>query len=210
MPAAWQENFVHADMCITSVTLAQMTYYLASEQVITDARREKNNKGCGSQGGHSSSSISRGIAPGQGHGYQGRGCGQYVNKHRGSWTSSNNSQNEAKNDPCSYQGNAHTWLKCYGNPDGPSTYHPGFTPRPHGATAGHGHSGFRGSRGNGGDRNDAYHNDPASNAGSNNHASPSAASTVANAGSRSSGWVDRANVSGWGSSKQSPSNAAKG
>eukprot|EP00978_Attheya_sp_CCMP212_P011730 scaffold29115_cov56-Attheya_sp.AAC.3 len=41
--------------------------------------------------------------------------------------------NEAKSDPCHYHGNAHTWLKCYGNPDGPNN-RPGFTPRPHGAT----------------------------------------------------------------------------
>eukprot|EP00978_Attheya_sp_CCMP212_P020257 scaffold57750_cov47-Attheya_sp.AAC.1 len=32
MPNAWQENFVHANMRISSVTLAQMTDYLASEQ----------------------------------------------------------------------------------------------------------------------------------------------------------------------------------
>eukprot|EP00978_Attheya_sp_CCMP212_P029079 scaffold102189_cov64-Attheya_sp.AAC.9 len=38
MPITWQENFVHANMRIASVTLAQMTDYLVSEQVISDAR----------------------------------------------------------------------------------------------------------------------------------------------------------------------------
>eukprot|EP00978_Attheya_sp_CCMP212_P039565 scaffold207038_cov41-Attheya_sp.AAC.1 len=57
-----------------------------------------------------------------------------LTKGSSSWTPSNNSRtNQAKNDPCHYQGNAHTWLKCYGNPDG-LNYWPGFTPRPHGAT----------------------------------------------------------------------------
>eukprot|EP00978_Attheya_sp_CCMP212_P010833 scaffold26338_cov49-Attheya_sp.AAC.2 len=58
---------------------------------------------------------------------------------------SNNSRNEVKNDPCRYHGNAHTWLKCYGNPDGPN-YRPGFTPRPHGGATGRGCGGFRGGR----------------------------------------------------------------
>eukprot|EP00978_Attheya_sp_CCMP212_P000096 scaffold185_cov42-Attheya_sp.AAC.7 len=50
MPMAWQEHFVHANMRIASITLAQMTDYLTSEQVIAHARRDKNNKGRGSQG----------------------------------------------------------------------------------------------------------------------------------------------------------------
>eukprot|EP00978_Attheya_sp_CCMP212_P032834 scaffold129871_cov36-Attheya_sp.AAC.1 len=50
MPNAWQENFVHANMRISSITLAQMTDYLASEQVIADTRRDKNPKGRGSSG----------------------------------------------------------------------------------------------------------------------------------------------------------------
>eukprot|EP00978_Attheya_sp_CCMP212_P047558 scaffold422017_cov102-Attheya_sp.AAC.1 len=41
MPNAWQENFVHANMRISSITLAQMTDYLASEQVIPNTRRDK-------------------------------------------------------------------------------------------------------------------------------------------------------------------------
>eukprot|EP00978_Attheya_sp_CCMP212_P046352 scaffold386724_cov63-Attheya_sp.AAC.1 len=48
MPTAWQENFVHANMPISSITLAQMTDYLASEQVIADTRRDKNPRGRGS------------------------------------------------------------------------------------------------------------------------------------------------------------------
>eukprot|EP00978_Attheya_sp_CCMP212_P042117 scaffold251513_cov60-Attheya_sp.AAC.1 len=79
----------------------------------------------------------RGHNPGQGRGYQGRsyqGRGRSLStKRSSSWTPSNNSRNEAKNDPCRYHGSAHTWLKCYGNLDGPH-YWPGFTPRPHGAT----------------------------------------------------------------------------
>eukprot|EP00978_Attheya_sp_CCMP212_P027352 scaffold91610_cov58-Attheya_sp.AAC.4 len=71
-----------------------MTNYRASEQVTADARREKNNKGNGSQGGHGCI-TGRGTAPGGGHGYQGRGRGQYGNKRGGSWTSSNDSHNEA-------------------------------------------------------------------------------------------------------------------
>eukprot|EP00978_Attheya_sp_CCMP212_P001020 scaffold2113_cov63-Attheya_sp.AAC.2 len=81
-----------------------------------------------------------------------------------------------------------------------------FTPRPHGATC-CGCGGFRGRHGNGGDQNDTYQNDAASNIGSNNHASPSAASTVMNITTSRSGWVDRANASGWGSGNQSASNA---
>jgi hypothetical protein len=42
IPSAWQENFAHANMRITAVTLAQMTDYLASEQVITNTQRENN------------------------------------------------------------------------------------------------------------------------------------------------------------------------
>eukprot|EP00978_Attheya_sp_CCMP212_P008357 scaffold19697_cov30-Attheya_sp.AAC.4 len=36
MPNAWQEKFVHANMCISSTTLVQMTNYLALEQGIAD------------------------------------------------------------------------------------------------------------------------------------------------------------------------------
>eukprot|EP00978_Attheya_sp_CCMP212_P011916 scaffold29619_cov63-Attheya_sp.AAC.11 len=155
MPNAWQENFVHANMRISSITLVQMTDYLASEQVIADTRREKNPRGRGSSGRNSHNG--RGYNPGQGRGYQGRsyqgiGCSS-SNKCSSSWTPSNNSRNEVKSDLCCYHGNAHTWLKCYGNPDGPN-YRPWFTPRPHGAT-GHGHGRFHGGRGNGGDWNDA-------------------------------------------------------
>eukprot|EP00978_Attheya_sp_CCMP212_P015234 scaffold39229_cov60-Attheya_sp.AAC.5 len=116
------------------------------------------------------------------------------NKRSSSWTPSNNSRNEAKSDPCHYHGNAHTWLKCYGNPDGPN-YHPGFTPRPHGATC-RGRSGFRTGHGNGGDRNDTYQNDAANNAGSNNNNVPSAASMVTN----------HTNASGWGAGNQVANN----
>eukprot|EP00978_Attheya_sp_CCMP212_P001543 scaffold3163_cov60-Attheya_sp.AAC.13 len=57
--------------CISYI--GTVTDYLASEQVIsTDARRDKNNKGYGSQRGRSSSTAGRGIAPGLGRGYQGR------------------------------------------------------------------------------------------------------------------------------------------
>eukprot|EP00978_Attheya_sp_CCMP212_P019036 scaffold52846_cov53-Attheya_sp.AAC.1 len=45
MPSAWQENFVHADMRIANITLAQMTDYLASEQIIADTRRERSSGG---------------------------------------------------------------------------------------------------------------------------------------------------------------------
>eukprot|EP00978_Attheya_sp_CCMP212_P026376 scaffold86597_cov60-Attheya_sp.AAC.4 len=84
MPTAWQENCVHANMCISLIMLAQMTDYLASEQVIAaNARREKNNIVRGSQGGRGRS-TSRGIAPGRVRGYQGRRRGQYDNTHRGS------------------------------------------------------------------------------------------------------------------------------
>eukprot|EP00978_Attheya_sp_CCMP212_P001021 scaffold2113_cov63-Attheya_sp.AAC.3 len=133
MPNAWQENFVQANMHISSITLVQMTDYLAS--VIADTRREKNTQGRGSSGRNSHNG--RGHNPGRGRGYQGRsyqGRGHSLsNKCSSSWTPSNNSHNEAKTNPCHYHGNAHTWLKCYGNPDGPN-YCPGFTPRPHGAT----------------------------------------------------------------------------
>eukprot|EP00978_Attheya_sp_CCMP212_P002118 scaffold4359_cov53-Attheya_sp.AAC.1 len=120
MPTAWQENFVHANMHISSITLAQMTDYLASEQVIADTRRDKNPRGRGSTGRNNHNG--RGYNPGRGRGYQGRsyqGRGRSLsNKRSSSWTPSTNSCNEAKNDPCCYHGNAHTWLKCYGNPDG--------------------------------------------------------------------------------------------
>eukprot|EP00978_Attheya_sp_CCMP212_P041754 scaffold243653_cov61-Attheya_sp.AAC.1 len=53
MPNAWQENFVHANMRISSITLAQMINYLASEQVIANTRREKNTKCSGSSGQNS-------------------------------------------------------------------------------------------------------------------------------------------------------------
>eukprot|EP00978_Attheya_sp_CCMP212_P010935 scaffold26612_cov56-Attheya_sp.AAC.3 len=74
-PTVWQESFVHANMRIVSVTLALMTDYLASEQVIADARRDKNNKGRGSQGGRSSI-TSRGFTPGP-HGATCRGRGGF-------------------------------------------------------------------------------------------------------------------------------------
>eukprot|EP00978_Attheya_sp_CCMP212_P035687 scaffold156847_cov66-Attheya_sp.AAC.1 len=199
VPNAWQENFVHANMRISSITLVQMTNYLASEQVIADTQRDKNPKGRGSSGRNSHNG--RDYNPGRGRGYQGRsyqgrGCSS-SNKRSSSWMPSNNSRNEAKNDPCRYHGNAqHTWLKSYGNPDGPN-YWPGFTPRPHGRT-GHGRrGGFRGGLGNGGDWNDAYQNNAATNASSNNN-EPSAASTVTN----------HTNTSGWGAGNQSAKNAA--
>eukprot|EP00978_Attheya_sp_CCMP212_P017829 scaffold48076_cov58-Attheya_sp.AAC.3 len=148
MSTGWQENFGHANMRISSITLAQMTDYLASEQVIADTRRDKNPRGCGSTGRNNHNG--RGYNPGRGRGYQGRsyqGRGRSSsNKRSSSWTPSNNSCNEAKNDPCHYHGNAHTWLKCYGNPDGPN-YRPEFTPRAHGAT-GRSRGGYRGGRGN--------------------------------------------------------------
>eukprot|EP00978_Attheya_sp_CCMP212_P044217 scaffold304403_cov59-Attheya_sp.AAC.1 len=159
MPNAWQENFVHANMHISSITLAHMTDYLASEQVIADTQRDKNPRGRGSsvRNSHNGRHYNPGRGCGYpGHSYQGKGRSS-SNKRSSSWTPSNNSRNEAKNDPCCYHGNAHTWLKCYGNPHGPN-YWPGFTPRPHGATD-RGCSGFRGSHGNGGDRNDTYQND---------------------------------------------------
>eukprot|EP00978_Attheya_sp_CCMP212_P006303 scaffold14274_cov49-Attheya_sp.AAC.6 len=56
---------------------------------------------------------------------------------------------------------------------------------------------FRGGRKNGGDRNDAYQHDAATNASSNNNA-PSVASTVTN----------HTNTSGWGAGNQSAKNAA--
>eukprot|EP00978_Attheya_sp_CCMP212_P014097 scaffold35784_cov27-Attheya_sp.AAC.1 len=43
MPNAWQENFIHANMRISSITLAQMTDYLASEQVIADTRKKQES-----------------------------------------------------------------------------------------------------------------------------------------------------------------------
>eukprot|EP00978_Attheya_sp_CCMP212_P032678 scaffold128677_cov51-Attheya_sp.AAC.5 len=181
MPNAWQENLVHVNMRISSITLAQMTNYLASEQLIADTRREKNTKGRGYSGRNSHNG--RGYNPGQGRGYQGRsyqGRGCSSSKRSSSWMPSNKSHNEAKIDPCRYHGNAHTWLKCYGNPgDGPN-YHPGFTPRPHGAT-GRGRGGFRGGCGNGG---------------SNNYNAPSAASMATN----------HTNASGWGVGNQYANN----
>eukprot|EP00978_Attheya_sp_CCMP212_P002634 scaffold5363_cov34-Attheya_sp.AAC.3 len=127
--------------------------------------------------------------------YQGRGHSS--SKRSSSWTPSNNSRNEVNSDPCHYHGNAHTWLKCYGNPDGPN-YRPGFTPRPHGAT-GCGRSGFRCGRGNGGDWNDAYQNDAANSVGSNNNNALSAASPMV---------TNHTNASGWGVGNQSANNAA--
>eukprot|EP00978_Attheya_sp_CCMP212_P008079 scaffold18803_cov53-Attheya_sp.AAC.9 len=50
MPSAWQENFVHANMRIANITLAQMTNYLASEQIIADTRRERSSGGRGRGG----------------------------------------------------------------------------------------------------------------------------------------------------------------
>jgi hypothetical protein len=208
MPNAWQENFVHANMRIATVTLAQMTDYLASEQVIADTRRDKTTRGRGSQGGRSSGSAGRGSNPGRGRGYQGRnfqarGRGSSKRSASSSWTGSTNSRNEARSDPCRYHGNAHPWKQCYGNPDGPN-YRPGFTPRAQGAT-GRGRGGFRGGRG--GDRNDAYHNDAASNAGSNqNSNAPGSASTVTHTTPRP-GW-GTTNASGWGSGTQPANNAA--
>eukprot|EP00978_Attheya_sp_CCMP212_P040442 scaffold220887_cov43-Attheya_sp.AAC.1 len=171
----WDTAKVGQDMTIA----AQITDYLASEQVIADTRRDKNPRGRGSTGRNNHNGP-RGYNPGRGRGYQGRsyqGRGRSSsNKRSSSWTPSNNSHNEAKNDPCRYHGNAHTWLKCYGNPDGPN-YRPGFTPRAHGAT-GRGRGGYHDGRGNGGDRNDAYQNEAATNANSNNNNAPSAASTL--------------------------------
>eukprot|EP00978_Attheya_sp_CCMP212_P038901 scaffold197346_cov33-Attheya_sp.AAC.1 len=129
MPNAWQEvNFVHVNMRISSITLAQMTNYLASEQVIADTKRDNNPEGRGSSGQNSHNG--HGYNPGRGRGYQGRsyqgrGC-SLSNKRSSSWTPPNNSHNEAKNNPCRYHGNAHTWLKCYGNPD-VQNYQPGLT-----------------------------------------------------------------------------------
>eukprot|EP00978_Attheya_sp_CCMP212_P029377 scaffold104174_cov39-Attheya_sp.AAC.1 len=54
MPSAWQENFVHANMRIADVTLAQMTDYLVSEQIIADTKRDRANGGRG-RGGRSTS-----------------------------------------------------------------------------------------------------------------------------------------------------------
>eukprot|EP00978_Attheya_sp_CCMP212_P038633 scaffold193211_cov56-Attheya_sp.AAC.2 len=186
MPTAWQENLVHANMRIASVTLAQMTDYLASEQVIADARQDKTTKGRGYHGGRTSGYAGRGSNPGRGRGYQGRNFqargrgssnGSFKRSGSSSWTGSTNSRNEARNDPCRYHGNVHTWKQCYGNPDGPN-YRPGFTPRAHGATS-RGRGEFHGGRG--GDRNDAYQNNAASNAGSvQKNNAPSAASTVTN------------------------------
>eukprot|EP00978_Attheya_sp_CCMP212_P003509 scaffold7233_cov63-Attheya_sp.AAC.8 len=70
MPHAWQENFVHVNMHISSIKSAQMTNYLTSEQVIADTRRDKNPKGHGSSGRNSHNGCS--YNPGRGHGYQGR------------------------------------------------------------------------------------------------------------------------------------------
>eukprot|EP00978_Attheya_sp_CCMP212_P004674 scaffold10209_cov31-Attheya_sp.AAC.1 len=70
MPSAWQENFVHANVRIADVTLAQMTDYLALEQIIADTKRDRANGGRGC-GGRSTSNI-RSTAPGRGRGYQGR------------------------------------------------------------------------------------------------------------------------------------------
>ena len=166
MPSAWQENFVHANMRIANITLAQMTDYLASEQIIADTRRDRSSGGRG-RGGRT---TARGTAPGRGRGYQGRGYqgrGRSSGyKRRGYDNANNNSRNAAINDPCRYHGNAHTWKMCYGNPDGPN-YRPGFQPKPQGtAGRGRGNGGrFQPGRGNGGGRNDAYQNDNASNAG---------------------------------------------
>jgi hypothetical protein len=206
MPKAWQENFVHANMRITTITLAQMTDYLSSEQVIADARREKATTGRGSSGGRYGHSTGRGANPGRGRGYQGRnfqarGRGSFKRGASNSWSGSTSSRNEAQNDPCRYHGNAHSWKICFANPDGPN-YRPGFTPRSHGAT-GRGRGGFRGGRG--GDRNDAYHNDAASHASSVNANAPSSASTMTN--TPTSGWGSN-NASGWGSNNKTASNAA--
>eukprot|EP00978_Attheya_sp_CCMP212_P045185 scaffold336636_cov53-Attheya_sp.AAC.2 len=165
-------------MHISSITLAQMTDYLASEQVIADTRRDKNPRGRGSTGrnNHNGSGYNPGRGCGyQGRSYQGRGHSS-SNKCSSSWTPSNNSRNEAKNDTCRYHG---------------------FTPRAHVAT-GRGRGGYCGGRGNGGDRNDAYQNEAATNANSNNKNAPSAASTV----------INHTNASGWGSGNQSAKNAA--
>jgi hypothetical protein len=62
MPSTWQENFVHANMRISTITLAQMTNYLASEQSIAaDTRpdRTSGGRGCGSN-----RNDSRNTAPG--------------------------------------------------------------------------------------------------------------------------------------------------
>eukprot|EP00978_Attheya_sp_CCMP212_P024228 scaffold75838_cov48-Attheya_sp.AAC.3 len=183
MPSAWQENFVHANMRIANVTLAQMTDYLASEQIIADTKRDRANGGRG-HGGRSTSNV-RSTAPGrgrgyQGRGYQGRGRSSGYKRHVYNDANRNNSRNAAINDPCCYHGNAHTWKMCYGNPDGPN-YRPGFQPRPQGNTGrGHGNGGrFQPGHGNGsGCSNDAYQNDTASNAG--HSTAVSASSTIAN------------------------------
>eukprot|EP00978_Attheya_sp_CCMP212_P014730 scaffold37681_cov54-Attheya_sp.AAC.3 len=170
MPTACQENFVHAkNMCIALITLAQMTDYLASEQVIADARREKNNKDHGSQSGRGRSTGSREV----------------LLQVKVMAIKEEDVANMAIN--VEVHGLVQMTvamkprtIRYYGYPDGRGpNYCPWFTPsRPHGAT-GRGCDGFRDSSGNGGgDWNDAYQNDAASNAGSNNHASPSAASLL--------------------------------
>jgi hypothetical protein len=114
MPSAWQENFVHVNMCIADITLAQMTDYLASEQIIADTKRNRANGGRG-RDGRNTSNV-RCTAPGRGHGYQGRGYqgrGRSSGyKCRGYNDTNNNSKNAAINDPCRYHGNAHTYGKC--------------------------------------------------------------------------------------------------
>jgi hypothetical protein len=118
MPSAWQENFAHANMRITTVTLAQMTDYLASEQVIADTRRE-NARGRSPHGGRHNNS-GRGFIGGRGRGRHPSGRGGRSNhKRSGNWNARSNSSNAASNNPCRYHGNAHTWKMCYGNPDGP-------------------------------------------------------------------------------------------
>ena len=185
MPSTWQENFVHANMRISTITLAQMTDYLASEQSIADTRRDRTS---GGRGRSSNRNGSRDTAPGRGRGYQGRGSSRSSGrggrssgfKRRGSDNNhnSNTSRNAAINDPCRYHGNAHPWKMCYGNPDGPN-FRPGFQPKTQGTTGrGRGNGGrFHPGRGNGGGRNDAYQQDHASNAGQSTAVSASSITT---------------------------------
>ena len=205
MPSAWQENFAHANMRITTVTLAQMTDYLASEQVIADTRRE-NTRGRSPHGGRHNNS-GRGFIGGRGRGRHSFSRGGRSNhKRSGTWSARSDSSNAASNDPCRYHGNAHTWKMCYGNPDGPN-YRQGFTPRGQNP-GGRGRGRFHGGRSNGGGRNDAYQNDAASynagymaatNAASVQTGSPSAASTLTNNGPKPSSWGNSNNhTSSWG------------
>jgi hypothetical protein len=125
MPASWQNNFYNTSRHLVDIELNDLIAYMKHQKAQADKSQKqgKRDNGANNNGG-------RGRNDGRGH-QPGRGGNHFPKRPYQQPSGSNKRQNQGKGTHyCNIHGqnSPHSWIECFGNPDGPN-YKPNFVPR---------------------------------------------------------------------------------